>query len=123
MRPTARPETHQNLIYPDKDHGAHKTPTTARTHQDASEFLLLCDDIYLTNFRPLPSRMDRSVKKICQVLDDLRGIFACVCFAAAPAQGRRPYRQAIFDPPGDFRLRLLRSRIGARAPTVSPSDI
>jgi hypothetical protein len=44
MRPTARPETHQNLIYPDKDHGAKIAPATDGTVEDASEFLLHCDD-------------------------------------------------------------------------------
>jgi hypothetical protein len=47
MRPTARPETHQNLIYPDKDHGAHPNrgaPTTAAPRMARPNCFLHCDE-------------------------------------------------------------------------------
>jgi hypothetical protein len=45
MRPTARPETHQNLIYPDKDHSVHKTLHRDLAPRGKIELLLLCDDL------------------------------------------------------------------------------
>jgi hypothetical protein len=44
LRPTARPETHQNLIHPDKDHGIHRTPLPATPRMAPPNFVLLCDE-------------------------------------------------------------------------------
>src|SRR5271168_4741365 len=38
MRPTTRPETHQNLIYSDKDHGIHRMPATAASFPTPPNF-------------------------------------------------------------------------------------
>jgi hypothetical protein len=84
MRPTARPETHQNLIHPDKDHGA--SPRRGRANHghlthEAAEFAFFSAT---TPGQHNAAHPNQNAAKDCLTLrGDFCSHLLCICFAAA----------------------------------------